>query len=128
LVYWSSFVSSLPPAAVCRTQNCTALASNPPIYRCPLPPFSNPIANQGSACRDTNCCRYVEDKLLQMSTICAGRVVQDRIRQHSHWTGGPSLLMERMEHTLRRHKSWRVCVCTNECRERQRERKSRHYT
>jgi len=29
--------------AVCRTQNCTELASTPPICDCPLTPFSNPI-------------------------------------------------------------------------------------
>jgi hypothetical protein len=39
------------------------------------------------------CTRYV-------SSICAGRVVQDRSKQrHNQWSGGPALLMERMEHT-----------------------------
>jgi hypothetical protein len=55
--------------AVCRIQNCTELASNPPIYPCPLTPFSNPIANQGSTCRGSN---YSQDKLLAMNPLIRG--------------------------------------------------------
>ena len=62
-----------------------------PIQDVPLPFFRSSHHLFKSTCRDSHC---VDPQ------ICSGRVVQDRSRQrHSHWPGGPALLMERMEHT-----------------------------
>jgi hypothetical protein len=75
--------------------------SSLPIWHCPLSLFSNPILKPGLiSCRDdSNCCRYVQEQIVARSSICTGRVVQDRSRRHNQWTGGPASLMVRMEKT-----------------------------
>jgi hypothetical protein len=79
---------------VCRTQNCTELASTPPISPCdqrvlgppiwhyPLPPFSSPITDS----RAHNLLGHQLHLCTRTPTVrwflkCVGRVVQDRNRQ-----------------------------------------------